>query len=178
MRILAIDAATKCGFAWGLAGSKPTVKLERLRDPEDEEARAARRLGKLMRDLFEIETFDLAVIEAPLDPAVAARMQTSNNRTVKMLQRLPGAVHAVAACYGARSVEVNVQAVRKHFLGVARPADPKKAVIAQCHRLGLLDPACRDDNIADAIALHVYASDVWGRPARRDLVLTPERVFR
>ena len=177
MLILSIDAATMAGFALGKAGERPASWSKRLKDGEDEPARAFKKIGCEVRDILAVNQVDLVVIEAAMsmggmverDDSDRGFHFTSNPRTIQTLQGLIGAVHAVAGCYGVRTREGNVQAVRKHVLGRARPEDPKKAVLNRLHQIRYLDPDCWDNNRGDAVALHIWASDVFGKPATRDL---------
>lgn len=181
MRILAVDAATRCGFAIGPAGAAPKSWSERLRSGDDEPERAFKRMGIILRDLFALDRPDLVVIEAPMSMGGMVEADEnsprgfkfkSNPETIYMLTGLVAVVFGICGPYGVRARKVNVQTVRKHFLGVARPEDPKRAVLTQCHRLGWMPKDCRDDNRADACALHCYASDAWCKPATRELHLT------
>ncbi len=164
MRILALDLATKAGFAMGRAGEKPRAWSKRLRTSEDAPERAFKRLGIELRDLFTLELPDLVVVEAPL---AGGLIGNSNMATVYQLNGLVGGVFTICGPYGIRCIKANVQTVRKHVVGRARPDNPKKAVLDRCKALGYLPPECFDDNIADAVAMHIWASDTEGRPALR-----------
>ena len=93
----------------------------------------------------------------------------SKPETIYLLGGLVATVHGICGPYGIRCINAKVQTVRKHFLGVGRPIDAKKAVIARCHQLRLIPIDRKDDNEADAVAMHVWASDNFGKPATKDL---------
>lgn len=178
MLIAAFDLATKTGFAIGPAGRIERSGSRRLKDGDDDIWRADRKLGIWLRDEFNFAKPDLVVVEAPMnmggmiekdEKADRGFRFRSNPNTISMLNGLVHGVHTLCGPFGIRCVNANVQTVRKHFLGNARPADPKRAVIARCHQLRLMPLDRRDDNEADAIALHVWASDVHGKPTTRDL---------
>jgi Holliday junction resolvasome RuvABC endonuclease subunit len=152
--ILAIDAATRCGFAMGRIGSTPASWSDRLRSPDDPPSRAARKMGIVLRDLFSTNRLDVVYIEQPVRGGM--NMQTNAN-TILVLQGLYMAVHAICGPYGVRAIEAHVQTVRKHFVGVARPDNPKRAVLERCYALGWLERDCEDDNRADALALWSFA---------------------
>lgn len=162
MKILAIDAATRCGFAWGDSNGKPVSLSHRLKGPEDEPERAFKRLGIILRDMFSADAPELVVVEAPMSMGAMIRKDedsergfkfASNPSTIYLLNGLIGVVFGICGPYGIRARTANVQAVRKDFLGKARPQDPKRSVLARCVQLGWLDKDCKDDNRADALSL-------------------------
>ena len=159
IRILALDVATKTGAAYGPSDGTPTSWTWKLKTPDDTPTRAARRLGIELRDFLTASTVDLIVVEAPIAPGA---ITNTNANTIRLLHGLSMVVHGIAGPYGIRCEEANVQTVRKRFLGVARPADPKAAVLAQCKSLCWLDSDCRDDNRADALALWSFAASQYG----------------
>lgn len=183
MLILACDLATNAGFAIGNAGEKPRSWSKRLRSTDDDPERAFKRLGIDLRDLFMMEKPDLIVVEAPISMGGMVERDDKNPRgfkfkskpeTIYILTGLVGVVFGIAGPYGIAARKVNVQTVRRHFLGVARPADPKKATVARCHMLGLMPRDCKDDNRADAIALHDYAAATYARAIPSQLILHGE----
>lgn len=182
MLILAIDAATNCGFAMGKAGDRPRTWSRRLKAPADDPERAFKKLGIEMRDVFCVERPDLVVVEAPIlmgamakaDPETGEVKFRSSPQANYLLTGLVGVVFGICGPYGVRAIKANVQSVRLHVLGKGRPADPKRAVLERMWLIGYLDKDCRDDNRADAAALHVWASDVHGKPATRSLHLFGE----
>lgn len=148
-QILALDLATVTGWCIGRIGERPRFGTWRLKSKDDEPERASRNLGCRLRDILSVESIDVIAYEAAISAGGVIRMGSAS-RTADMLLQLPGAVQAVAGCYGVFTTKKHVQSVRKAFLGVARPEFPKEAVIAHCRSLGF---DVSDDNAADAIAI-------------------------
>jgi len=152
--ILFLDLATQMGFCEGAPGEQPRYGSHRLGTvgAENEEV-----FGGLLKWLGQkLLAFPprLVVYEAPMLMLGGGMAKSSNIVTVERLVGLTAVAQAV--CYGAKVPvrRANVQTIRKHFLGVARPENPKKAVIDRCRLLGY---APKDDNAADAIAGWDYA---------------------
>ncbi len=185
MRVLAIDAATRCGFAIGEAGKAPRSWSEVLKDRDDEPQRAFKKLGIHLRDLFMVEKPNLVVVEAPIDMGAMIEIDPtaprgfrakSNPKTAFLLTGLVGGVFTICGPYGIKCRKARVQTVRAHFLGRGRHTNPKRAVLERCWQIGYLPRDCRDDNRADAVALHIWASDHLCKPATRELHLMQEPV--
>jgi hypothetical protein len=182
MNIMALDIAVRLGFAVGEAGKIPRSGSVRLKSPEDDPSRACRRFGIWLRDEFALRIPDLVIIEAPVNIGAFIDWKQdggkptfrSNPQTISLLHRLIGGVETLCGPYGVRCVAANVQTVRKHFLGVARPPDPKKAVIARCHLLGLMPKTSKDDNQADALALFDFGAATHARAVPAQLVMHGE----
>jgi hypothetical protein len=182
MRLMALDIAVRLGFAIGEAGKVPRSGSIRLKSPEDDPSRACRKLGIWLRDEFTLQIPDLVIIEAPVNIGAFIDWKDdgskptfrSNPQTISLLHRLVGGVETLCGPYGVRCVSANVQTVRKHLLGVARPSEPKKAVIARCQMLGLMPKTSKDDNQADAIALHQFAGAHHARAIPSQLILHGE----
>lgn len=159
MRILALDVATKTGAAYGPADGIPTSWSWKLKTPDDIPTKAARQLGIELRDFLGSSKVELIVIEAPIAPGALSH---TNGNTIRLLHGLSMVVHGIAGPYGIRCIEANVQTVRKHFLGAARPENPKAHVLQRCKALGWLDVDCKDDNRADALSLWSFAAAQHG----------------
>lgn len=158
MVILALDVATVTGFAFGKVGSIPTSGSVRLKSPDDESGRACRKLGIWLRDQFTLTKPDLVVVEAPLNIGGVI----SNPATISLLHRLVGGVETICGPYGVRCASVNVQTVRRHFIGKGRPPNPKQEVLERCKQLGWIDKTSKDHDRADALALWDYAQAKFG----------------
>lgn len=176
--VLAIDAATNCGFAIGEAASAPRSWSQRLKGGDDDPERAFKKMGIALRDLFALEPPDLVVVEAPMSMGGMVEADEnsergfrfkSNPETIYLLNGLVAVVFGICGPYGIRARKANVQAVRKHFVGKARPQDPKKVVLERCWQIGYLPRNVKDNNRGDAVALHVWASDMLCKPATREL---------
>jgi hypothetical protein len=183
MQIMALDLATCAGFAIGRAGGKPRSGSRRLKGGDDAPERAFRKLGLWLRDEFSFEKPDLVVCEAPVNlGAFVEGNQSSpkgfrfksNASTIYMLQGFVAIAHGICGPYGVRCINANVQTVRKHFLGKARPENPKLAVLDRCRLLGYVDRDFADTDAGDAIALWDYACATYGRVAPAALHLFGE----
>jgi hypothetical protein len=176
--VLAIDAATNSGFAIGSAGVAPRSWSQRLKGSGDDPERAFRKMGIVLRDLFSVEKPDLVVVEAPMSMGGMVEADESSPRgfkfksnpeTIYMLTGLVAVVFGICGPYGISCRKANVQAVRKHVVGKARPNDPKRAVLERLWQIGYLPRDVKDDNRGDAVALHIWASDALCKPATREL---------
>jgi Holliday junction resolvasome RuvABC endonuclease subunit len=160
--ILALDIATRTGCAFGVAGGIPRATTIRLDRVSGEPERFAEML-RATRGLIQRLKPDVLVYEAPIG---------GGTKVV-----LPGQLAACAAGEAARlGIPVHsfgLSTIRKHFLGKALSSRDfpglskaqsrtaiKRAVIARCLQLGW---EVRNDDEADALALHDYASMTLGR---------------
>jgi crossover junction endodeoxyribonuclease RuvC len=94
----------------------------------------------------------IVAIEAPL------LLPKRSPHTAIGLISMVGVARCAAYQRGANVVLENVQTVRRHFIGEARPDNPKEAVLERCELLGW--PAV-DDNAGDAAALWCWAMSVY-----------------
>jgi hypothetical protein len=155
--ILALDLATRFGWAEGTLGDRPISGSQRC---ASEGATSAEIFGGFFKWLAErMQAFrpHVLVYEAPLTPS-HARGKTNIN-TSRILLGLPAIAEAVANRCGVPVLEARVDDVRAHYIGERRlrGAEAKKAVILRCRQLGLQP---RDDNEADALALLDYVQAI------------------
>jgi hypothetical protein len=176
MLILALDAATRTGFAIGESGQKPRVDAVRLKKPNEPVEVAWSNMGFFLRDLFVLDRPDLLAIEAPMHPAG----QKSPDAVV-LQWGVVAVVTFMASAYRIRLEFVNAQTVSKHFTGKARwsPAeggrDAKKAAAVQRARLlGYIPDDCSDADKADAAALFDFACAKWAKVRQKEIVLFNE----
>lgn len=156
MSIMALDLATKFGFAIGEPHQVPRSGSKRLKDGEDPAARAYKRIAQWLRDEFILEIPEAVFVEKPIS-AMAGGL--SNSSTIIMLNGLVAVVHGICGCYGVRCVEVPVSTVRKRLLGRGRvTGDPKRLTLENLKMRGLLSSDCFDTDQSDAVAIHAYAS--------------------
>jgi hypothetical protein len=154
--ILALDVATRTGWARGRVGELPVAGSIRFggsgaHDP----AIFAAALRWLSAELEPQPRPDLVIIESMLPPD-AVRGATS--RAVRdRLAGLQGIVKGVAHLRGIGEIaEATVGNIRDHFIGdrsLKRDA-AKRSVMERCRALGW---QCADDNAGDALALFSYA---------------------
>ena len=177
MIILALDVATRTGFAIGEAGKIPRSDTARLKKPGEDVQVAWRNIGFLLRDMFVLDKPDLIVVEAPMHPTA----QKSPDAVVLQWGAV-SVVTFIGAAYEIPIEWVNAQTVSKHFVGQSRFSAQqggrdakKKATIQRAQLLGYIPKDCRDDDRADACAVFDYASARWGRVRPSNLVMFGER---
>lgn len=177
MRILALDIATKTGFAHGGSGAFPRSGSVRLKRPDEAHEVAAFNLHCFLRDRFEEwAPFgllpDLVLVEHFLNPTA----QPSADAVILQLQA-HGAVQAFVRSWGILIVMVSPDVIRKHFIGVSRAkkTDPKgwikQQVLARNVQLGYLEPTCRDLDRSDALALWDYGQAKFARSIPAELAM-------
>lgn len=162
--IFALDLAARCGFAVGVAGSKPRAGTMVLKQPGDPRAVAFGNLIAWLNSEWSRERPALVMTEAPL-PLQAFRTLGNAAATVRVTHGLHAIVEGMCVRFGIEHEEVADSMIRRHFIGrrnMGERAKTKAAVIQRCHVLGYMPKDCRDDNRADAIALWDYATALHG----------------
>jgi hypothetical protein len=154
--ILALDVATRCGYALGRLGETPIAGSVRFgNSSSDENVIFAAALDWASQFLAPQPRPDIVMIEAML-PADAMKNHTS--RAVRdRLAGLHGVIRAVAQLRGIGKIEsCSVGDVRSHFIGHrgAKREHAKRQTMRRCACLGW---DCKDDNAADALAVWSYA---------------------
>lgn len=149
--LLALDLSTVCtGFAFGgERDGAPRTGSWRL--PGADESVFDRTLGSISESIAQLAKMiqpEHVMIEAFLMPTTG-----SHAHTIQALIQMTGAARAAAFRAGAKVHRVSSQTVRKHFLGVGRPDDPKAAVLGRCKLLGW---AVEGHDAADAAATWSY----------------------
>lgn len=168
-RILALDIATSTGFACGPVGKIERSGSVRLKRPQEDVWVAGENIGFFLRDLFIIQSEipDVIVVEAPLPAgaspgASAAIIAWGCLFTVQFMAKL----------YDIPVRLVRADDVRAHYTGRSRwqapPGFPggkdanrnygKSRVVERAHLLGHMPRESRDNDRADACAVHSYAS--------------------
>lgn len=151
--ILALDIATRMGFAFGRPGETPVSGSIRLASGGSTNGAKGRGMTRWLIPFLREHKPDLIYYEVPIDPRHMGKKTTF--ATARILLGLPFLLETLAEEMGVFDLyEVGVQDVRKHFLGVARPKEKKAAVMARCRELGW-PPV--DDNAGDALALWDFA---------------------
>ena len=176
MLILALDAATVTGYAFGPAGAKPKAGVIRLARPGAPESMALIAFYRHLGATFEANGGNLGLLayEHPLNPKYAR-----GTRAAVLAWQLYGLAAVLAHKHGARLVAPRPAEVRKWLCGrasafprqrgrrrsAAEAAEARKAVkrmvIDRLHMLGYLDEDCFNSDIADAVALHMFAAAKW-----------------
>lgn len=197
--ILSFDPATKTGWAFGPStpNAKPAYGVKRLKKSHEPQVLALLRLRKLFQDIVfrrnpEINGMlygygdakpDLVVFEEPIDPHTWFEMskkrgRPQNGASLIIQNGLANIIEEECYIHGIDCHPVRRQTVLKHVIGTSRPGgreEGKRRVIERMHKLELLHPSCNDDDIADALANHQYASAVWGNEIPKELVLFGEK---
>jgi hypothetical protein len=156
MLVLALDIATRTGFALGRVGERPTFGSIRFgKSSSDDNVIFGAALDWCSRLLEPQPRPDILVLEALLPPAAMGGRTTSAVRD--RLAGLHGVVRAVASLRGiARIEDYAVGSVRQHFIGnrKAKREVAKRETMRRCLQLGWNS---LDDNAADALATWSYA---------------------
>lgn len=156
--VLALDLATRYGWAEGLPGEKPRAGHGRFATEGASHEAIFWDALKWATARFQLTRYRLILIEAPL-PSSFARGRT-NIDTTTVLFGLPAVIGAVAFGLGQFNVKkAKPLDVRAYFLGRRSPSgkDGKRAVIDRCRDLGWIDPWTKpNDNMTDALALWAY----------------------
>lgn len=151
--ILALDIATRAGWAFARPGEYPLSGSVRLAPPGSSNGTIGRGMLRWLTDFITVNKPGMIYYEVPLDPRHMGRKTTF--ATARILLGLPFLVETIAEARGIFKLrEAGVQDVRKHFCGTPRPKDKKQAVLARCRQLGWKP---EDDNAADALALWDFA---------------------
>lgn len=153
--ILALDLATRTGFARGRIGEQPMCGSIRLAGKGASHGAIGSGLVRWLGEELAKERPDILVLEAPL-PAFAKRGMRNANAD-RILSGLCFLAEAVAHCRGIYDVrEASSSAVRSYFVGSVHCTreQAKSWTITRCKSLGWLESA--DDDAADACALWSY----------------------
>ncbi|KMO34291.1 hypothetical protein [Methylobacterium aquaticum] len=179
MLIHALDPATRCGWALGPAGETPQSGAIVLKQPGQDLAHACLNMAAHLRGTWRVERPQLVIFEKPMDPHVWFSLckrtgQPQNAASLSLQHRLAGVIECMCGLYEIQCEGVDRQAVLKFFTGKRSwggREEGKKAVIERCQALTLIPKNSRDDDRADAVANHAYASAIWGRARPRELTL-------
>jgi hypothetical protein len=163
--LLTLDLATKTGWCIGppggafLGGQAIRHGVLVLGKPGASLGVKLLTLWQWVGDCFETDAVTDVAFEAPLDPRW---LKCTTRQTARLLAALPGVVEAVSVDCGLpedRLREIEVADVSEALFGRrnVRKDDRKPLLIAGARALG---HAPKDDNAADAIALHAFMSAV------------------
>lgn len=160
-----LDLGVRCGFASGPAGQVPFSCTVVLKKRGESRLVCLSNFVAFLQDRWSQVRPALVVKEAALPLDGYKRTGNSQDR-VKMDYAMHGIVEAMTARFGIRLEEVHQATVRLHFLGKGRPKqreEIKHATVARCHLLGLMPKDKYDDDRADAISIHDFASATYGQ---------------
>jgi hypothetical protein len=152
--LLALDVASRTGWAFGKVGDAPSSGSIAFAQPGSSIAAKSGNALKWSLEFLQDLRPDEIVIEAPI-----ALKKHDNRNILDVVIGLPVAIKGVAFRLGIHKLtEVNAIDVRMFFLGRNPKRDEaKRATIQRCRDLGF-DVA--DDNEADAIAIWFYRSAI------------------
>jgi hypothetical protein len=158
--ILALDVSkTLTGCAYGRAGETP--RFHSIKGADIETAAAMAKLGGWLIDFIKVNRPDWLYYEAALniipgeyDEESGKVKAKGNPQTTIALAKMSGVVEFVAEMKHLRWRTGKVQTVRKTFVGMGYPDNPKRHVKAMCSELGW-SPKNGDE--ADAGALWAWA---------------------
>lgn len=162
-RILAFDAATDLGWAYGMAGQPPRSGAVRCAGSEASRGAVFSGAGRWITRFLELNRADILAIEAPLPGSHVAGK--TNIKTATILQGIPAVLEFMAyelKLY--RQERVLLSSVRKHFIGKGNlPGERAKPLVRRkCIALGWIsvdDPMSYDRS--DALAVWSYAESVF-----------------
>ena len=158
--ILALDLATRTGFARGRVGELPisgSINFGRNGSSRNRTGGAifAAALRWVSQELEPQPRPDLLIMEAMLPPDA---VRGSTSRALRdRLAGLQGIMKGVAHLRGIGEIaEATVGDIRGHFIGdrSLKRDHAKRTVMERCRALGW---QCNDDNAGDALALWSYA---------------------
>jgi len=155
--VLAIDLATRCGWARGIVGGVPSSGSVDFAKNVSSSSNAtfARALTWFSEFLEPKPRPDVIYIERMLSPMAKVGFTTADTRD--RLAGLHGIARAVAYLRGIYDIEVaDVQDVRGHFINERKLKRhiAKRETVEKCRALGW---PCEGDDAADALALWSYA---------------------
>jgi hypothetical protein len=182
--IHSIDQGRRSGYAFGPAGEAP-VRRGPLILRESDEPRCVG-FGNLIHFLdktWQRGVPDLLIMEEPM--SIVQWFQSNRNKKfptdstgVSSGYELTAIIAGMAERYGIKRVEtVRRQTILVHILGkgngrLSRDVG-KDAIVQYMIDNGYVEPFCEDQDMCDAIAMHIYASDKFARVPQKEFKLFP-----
>lgn len=158
-QILAIDVATRCGWARGDVHGQPIAGSIRFGGLHASANAVFGNALKWISQLLEPQPRpDIVILESMLSPD--AKVGATSSAVRDRLAGLHGVIRGVAFLRGIPEIaEASVGDVRAHFIGTRgmKSAPAKRETILRCR---LLNWNAVDDNAADALALWSYATSL------------------
>ncbi len=155
--LLALDISPKrTGYAFALDERAPAPRASSWTGGDHGDIpRSCAEIAQSVAQLCGLIKPAVCVIEAPLQIAHGG---FSSGHIVLLLTSMFGAAAGSAHAAGCRVYPANVQTWRKHFVGAARPQNPKRVTIDRCKLIGW-EP--KNDDEADAMGLWHYGMSVY-----------------
>ena len=155
--ILAIDLATRTGWARGHVGAHPRWGSVKFGTSTDHNNEIFAQCMRWITQVLQAQKPDVLILEALLPPIAMSKVNATSAAALGRLSGLNAIVRATAHNMGVGEIaEASVGDIRAHFIGTRRMVrfDAKRAVMDRCKRLGW---NVEDDNEADSLALWHYA---------------------
>jgi len=153
MKIWGLDIASHTGVAEGVVGERPRLYTMHFVKEHDTHDDACGRAIAWVAERTSIERPDLVYMEAPIPNAAMAGR--TNADTMALLFGLAASIGGTLRARGIPVRRVNIQKIRKHFIGVGNLKGPeaKRRTVALCKALGWEPP---NHDAADAAAVWHY----------------------
>jgi len=155
-RILAIDPANRCGWAYSGTDGKRLYGVWSIIKPGD--AQPGDRLRRFHEGLTELVAHFPVEVVAYEDAHYGAK----NHDTAAMHAELRGITKMVAAAVGASCVAYKPSTIKKFATGNGHAKKPQ--MVEACRRLLRIEP--EDDNVADALWILEMARRNFEPPAK------------
>ena len=152
MKILALDLATRTGWACGAVNGEPRWGIKVIARPHTDVGAFASAYDLWLSDMITVEQPDLLVFEAPILPR-----QTTLD-TARKLMGLAFLTELIAFRRDLACREVNIRTVKKFFAGHGHAAKSDMIDAARRHGWNV-----KDDNEADALGVWALAAHARGR---------------
>jgi hypothetical protein len=154
--ILTVDAARVLGFAYGVAGGRPSSGVVTCAKADSSRGAVFSGAGRWVTAFLSSNPVDILAVEAPFHASIQI-----NQKTADILLGLPAVIEFMAYQLGVyRHERINQSSVKKHFVGFGK-GDQKAPIRRKCLALGWITPeeaeADTGFNRTDALALWSYA---------------------
>lgn len=188
--IHSFDQGRRMGYAYGPAGEVPVrTGAFFIREEKEPKCVSWGNLIDFLDKLWRRETPDILILEEP--QSIAQWFQTNRGKPrptspagVESGLELTAIIIGMAERYGIKRVEAaRRQSVLKHITGKHNHSSAvgagdgrqrgKIAIIEAMKELGAVSFDCKDEDMCDAIAMHIYASDKFAGTPQKNFKLTP-----
>lgn len=179
MLIHALDPARLCGFAIGPAGERPNSGVVTLRKADEDRGVGCGNITAYLCDVWRYGKPDLLAYEPPMTIQAWIENAKKTGRWhggegIQSASEISGAIMSTCRRFGVPYAHISRGAVMWAVTGRGGWGDPKlnkRKVIEGLVALGMIDATCKDDNLADAVGVHVVASTKFAKAAPRNFGL-------
>jgi hypothetical protein len=180
MKILALDIATRTGYAWGPPGMRPEYGSRRLAESGADEGKIFSLFAGWLAGMITEHQITHIYAEAAYVPQPRIRFKKAGDDLVPGAGSPPFNIAVIKRLIGLRAVaqlikyrynieyrEVESSAITRHFTGFGRHGgrEGKKAATMAMARLYGFTPA--NDDESDALSLFFYAESILAPLAQR-----------